>query len=514
MEFVQSIMKEYEDIQESDGMKVLKDVIILETGATRNIVLRNITENYWEQVIATVDCSTTDYHVRACAIGTPGVGKTITTSILIRMLLKQKKKVIYRIRTIEKDGWVYFFIPNTSDADFNVHVILEKDFTVSKFNDPSFYYIVDPGETKDNCNPSSDFIGKYILVSSPDNRHWGESEFKKNRDSSGIFLYYPTWSINELISAVPFVHRNVSNAMVTDRYRYVGGIPRHIFDINYETKFKMIMEAQDLAINALTIEEVQKIFTGGMSLVETKAEKQPRSAILAYNIPDDNDGTYLSKEVDIISDGVAMKISNKFMDGLWQSMLANPDGFDTRIYEEYCRHIVLKSVIPANVTIVEGKRNKTQGDCEQLFFGGCTKIQLSMDVIDSAFETENIIFYPTQKNFPLIDFLFRRDNIYYAFQATTSREHSASGKNVFKFVQNILGKYEPNIADVSVKLIYMVPNKTMDVFATIPVNPKAAGKDFVNSEIKDFSITKIWDTLISIYKTPVYPPDHYTINKY
>ena len=216
MAFVQSIMKEYEDIQESDGMKVLKDVIILETGATRNIVLRNITENYWEQVIATVDCSTTDYHVRACAIGTPGVGKTITTSILIRMLLKQKKKVIYRIRTIEKDGWVYFFIPNTSDADFNVHVILEKDFTVSKFNDPSFYYIVDPGKTKDDCSPSDTFQGKFILVSSPDNRHWGESEFEKNRDSSGIFLYFPTWSINELISAVPFVHSNVNNAMVTD----------------------------------------------------------------------------------------------------------------------------------------------------------------------------------------------------------------------------------------------------------------------------------------------------------
>ena len=138
-------------------MKVLKDVVVLEEGNTiiEYIVLRKNLEDFWNQVIATVEPKGNNDHIPVCAVGTPGIGKSLTTPILIRLLLKQKKKVIYRIRTIEKDGWVYFFIPKTSqnhsadtDDATNVHVILEKDFNVINFNDPSIYYIVDPGKKK------------------------------------------------------------------------------------------------------------------------------------------------------------------------------------------------------------------------------------------------------------------------------------------------------------------------------------------------------------------------------
>ena len=49
-DFVESIMKDYEDIPNSNGMKVLRNAMNLETGKSSNVVIRNITENFWKKV--------------------------------------------------------------------------------------------------------------------------------------------------------------------------------------------------------------------------------------------------------------------------------------------------------------------------------------------------------------------------------------------------------------------------------------------------------------------------------
>ena len=97
--FIESIMGNYEPILDVDGMKndipatngmnVLRNVIETETGVRGNVVIRSITEKFWLQVI-----EATKTH-RVCALGTPGIGKTTTTCILIRLLLKQNKTVLF-----------------------------------------------------------------------------------------------------------------------------------------------------------------------------------------------------------------------------------------------------------------------------------------------------------------------------------------------------------------------------------------------------------------------------------
>ena len=92
--FIKSIMGNYESILDVDGMRnnipatngmnVLRNVFEIETGTIGNVVIRSITENFWLQVI-----EATKTH-RVCALGTPGIGKTTTTCILIRLLLKKK----------------------------------------------------------------------------------------------------------------------------------------------------------------------------------------------------------------------------------------------------------------------------------------------------------------------------------------------------------------------------------------------------------------------------------------
>ena len=86
-DFVESIMKDYEDIPSSNGMKVLRNAMNLETGKSSNVVIRNITEDFWKTVIDTTSRS------RVCTVGTPGIGKTTSTCILIRLLLQPAKQL-------------------------------------------------------------------------------------------------------------------------------------------------------------------------------------------------------------------------------------------------------------------------------------------------------------------------------------------------------------------------------------------------------------------------------------
>ena len=66
---------------------------------------------------------------RVCALGTPGIGKTTTTCILIRVLLAQKKIVVYLICRIKKNGFVYMFAPTLEAwGEVAVKVIRENKF--------------------------------------------------------------------------------------------------------------------------------------------------------------------------------------------------------------------------------------------------------------------------------------------------------------------------------------------------------------------------------------------------
>jgi hypothetical protein len=138
-------MKDYEPIPNSDGMSVLRDVNFLRGTEPFNVILRKITEDFWRKVIEATE------HSRVCALGTPGIGKTFTTCILIRLLLLDNKTVVYRHRTLENDGTIYVFTPSTDSAGtttYNVGIQMESEFNKKDTLNESTYYIVDPGRTK------------------------------------------------------------------------------------------------------------------------------------------------------------------------------------------------------------------------------------------------------------------------------------------------------------------------------------------------------------------------------
>jgi hypothetical protein len=293
--FIQSIMKDYEDIPNSNGMRVLRDVALLGKETSQNVVLRSITEDFWLKVIQATEAQ------RVCALGTPGVGKTTTSYILIRLLLQAKKKVVYHYKYggDKKNYFVYFFTPSTGKSDnIDVKVIAEPDFDSSdpSMDNESTYYIVDPGKTKDSCDPAEIFKGKVIIVTSPDERHWGKGEFIKKRDDGtqipGTFRFFPVWTLQEILAAANYFPKTDSLSLSEDEiiqhFGIVGGVPRLIFDSTIEES----KEEQLRVISSLSPEGVEKLVADGYTVPSLYAENIPKGFLLSYKLADDDNGTY------------------------------------------------------------------------------------------------------------------------------------------------------------------------------------------------------------------------------
>jgi hypothetical protein len=260
--FVESIMVDYESIPNSTDMFVLRNVVDLETEERRDFVIRNITELFWKACIDVVDTPNERY--RVCAVGTPGIGKTTATAILIRMLLKAGHTVVYTIRTKNDSEWFYEFKPTANAGVTSVKVYPQTlpEFKIPSLRERSTYYVVDPGQTKDDCNPNGMFQAKVILVVSPDDRHWGESEFAKIRGLvQGFFRFFPVWFLEELLSARPILGPTLSEEQIRERYRQVGGVPRHVF-ARTQKAFEAVLSKQEMALNGLSAEQTKLLAVG------------------------------------------------------------------------------------------------------------------------------------------------------------------------------------------------------------------------------------------------------------
>jgi hypothetical protein len=506
-DFVKSIMTNFEEIQKSkeipndgelppstsSGMSVLRDVVNLETGMRCNIVIRSITQPFWQACIDTVGTIEARCHV--CVVGTPGIGKTASTPILIRMLLKARLTVVYHVRTKNMTGWYREFTPDKESDKVTTNVYPETTNVhyIASLADSSTYYIVDPGKTKDDCCPDSNFKPKVILVTSPDERHWGESEFIKERNRTfGTFKYFPLWSFDELLNAAPFLApqlpQEISKALMEKRYHTFGGVPRHIFASKQVCR--EALRSQRAVLIKLTEEQAQSIAKKEMDAVGSMSKNQPKSALIGYELSKSDFALFVNNkkvlfqdfDVVVISAGVANIIYTKFIKRLWWIML-KPMYNGGMIFEMFTHHL-LSAAKPHKFhgRACVGIKDKLYSVEKQFTLGGCTGIQQVRDIITAARNEPNVIFHSTDPQYPLIDFIYQ-DKLgdFHAFQATLTASPSAD-TNQIKVLQGKVGGGE------RLHLYYMVPSEMFDNFSTLPVNP---GKTIGGScEIWHLSVLK------------------------
>jgi hypothetical protein len=502
---VTSIMRAY-DL--SRGLPFLKDVVKLETTEYYDVLIRSITEEFWRACIDTVD--TKNMRLRVCAVGTPGIGKTSTTPILIRMLLNSGKTVVYLLRTEEKVGWYYEFKPSSTSTHTNpttatdaAHVQISVDpegtpaldhankYEVSVYSEKidrtkieslqnsSTYYVVDPGRTKSNCNPENAFKAKVIIVSSPDSDHWGGTDFTKGRDSGGgLFKYYPLWSLDEMLLAHTTIigEELFDEDDILERYRQFGGVPRHVFAS--KALFDTALREQDNALDLLTHEQVMAIVTGKMNPVEMPSIRLVKSAVLGIKVTDDEaSDQFRQRKVIVISALVAEKIYSKFINILWSKML--DPGFDgPKIFEAYTRQLMAKSKNGSfefrdALESVDAYKKvykvlylpiAFQWVFPTVALGGCTKIQLVQNPVESAKRngSANVVFHSVDQRYPLIDFLYKDDKgHFHAFQATIGKKHTTNIATIERLGQQVGGANKLTV-------YYLVPAENFRSFVLDP----------------------------------------------
>lgn len=477
--FIDSLMKaKYEDIPDSSGMRVLRGVQRLVEGkeGEYGIVVRSVSSPFWEACVELVN--TRDVRYSVAAIGSPGIGKTSSSPLLIRTLLEKRHTVVYRICTTGKVGWYYEFVPTGSDVcpDYRVNVYPE---TMKTTNIPSLqredtYHVVDPGRTKGSCLPDTDFLPKFILVTSPNSSHWGFGEFTKLRNGVlGWFKYLPLWTLQELLAAREILSARVvdgknlidefTDEVVAKRFEIVGGVPRHIFTTQGE--LENIKAEQADALTQLTPDQVMNIVTNKIVDVDNMRNDQPKSILMGYRLAEDDNGTFSKRRAVLVSSHVEQEIIFKHAKFLWQMMTREgPHGW--RYFQRYTRRLMTnEGPIQFQVRPCTGKRSKE--DPLRRALGGCTETREAMDLVEAARSVPNVVFHSTDENYPLIDFIYRDEaGHFHAFQATTSKKHKAQ--------VDLITNLEKQVGDpTKLTLYYLVPSHIFGGFVTRPADPQS-----------------------------------------
>ena len=446
--FVASLLgREPELVQGGGGMRVLRDVVNMRSDKKETLVLRSCTLPFWQECINVVNTPGT---TRVCAVGSPGIGKSTTTSWLIKVLLEKGKTVVYLDRSPREDGFYVRFAPAPDHRAASV-VLYPESIATSNLpgttTDPDLYLIIDPQETKDSSNPSQHVRCKVIINSSPDSCHWGGNEFAKARDGKegGRFLYYPLWTLEELRAARPFVNDKLTPDEVETRFDRFGGVPRIV--LGPPVRVEEAAVAQEKGLNKLTAEQARKIILGTVSTIDTMDATMPPSSVVGYESSD----PFTRSKIRLISNHVGNSMWLKFLKDIWRCFFSKGEEATYKTRPAVGKKSGQKKVTPTETTLPL-----------------CTKMECVSDLWDAVREStaERVLFYSSNKQFPLIDFAFKVKGQYYAVQVTLGKQHSSKKEMINDAVERL--KLGPG---QKLQLHYAVPDFRFDEFVTKPVDP-------------------------------------------
>ena len=121
------------------------------------------------------------------------------------------------------------------------------------------------------------------------------------------------WDLEELLVARPYLQETVlTDEDVEARFRKVGGLPRHVFAI--EWYYSSTLENQKYAIASLTAKEAEIIVNGDMDAVGRFVDGRCKSEIIGYaKTYKDGEITFETRNVEFISQFVAAKVVEKLI---------------------------------------------------------------------------------------------------------------------------------------------------------------------------------------------------------
>lgn len=427
--------------------------------ATQNVVLSKEAIDFWE---ACIENSRTKH---ICARGSPGVGKSTTFWYLIRTLLRREKRVIYLYRTEDKENFYHVWKRGEDTAVYPESTPLRD--IVNQCGSGETYYLCDAGKTQDSCDPGSK-VTFAIINASANGKHWGRREFTKNRfpSKSGQLMTFPMMKKKQIFNAwdkFPNPMR-FTREDLEERHRKYGSIVRQLFS---DTPDDQLLQDQDIDLAKLNGEKVKRILENKAELNDDSSDA-PGSQIMCIT---GEPPAYLAS-TSLISDLVQEKVATRHMKDLWNEMgKEDPASSRGHLFESCVRSLFCGKRTPNKYRFRNacGKSSSSYTDYGQLKLGDCTDIRRTTNMIEDCKSGEDgIIYYSYNEGEPLVDFMYKFGNEYYAIQVTIGKKHDCA----FEKVQRFLNRLDLQ-KDQELNLVYAVPSGRFKDFTTTPAaNPK------------------------------------------
>lgn len=435
------------------------------TGEAQNVVIRHEDHSFWHgelKELAQVGNAPT----RMTVVGTPGIGKSTTVSYAIRLVLSQRKRVVYLHRTLEREAYYIEFIPS-EDQNGKVEIELHSEklspTQIPSLSQKDTYYFVDPGQTKTSCNPSKMVAARVIIVASPDERHWGGSSFEKDDQQGlgGFLRYFPPWSLAQLTAGstallgVQFEDDN--EVHVAELYSVFGGIPRQVFAPTRKNQKEKELKRK---VEALTDKNLRDLVSGQLNRHSGFGADQPGGGIVAFMPSDD----YTDVELKLASSSILEWVRISFMDSIWTNLATYRSPISWQLLEDYVLY-ALQNTIQFKVRVCVGKSDIAYTQLQNHVLGPCKGNTLVADCTASVINGPDwTVFYSSDRLHPLYDMIYRVGNVYYAFQVTLGKSHDVKQQQVNSLVQRL----QIGTVGRELRLYYAVHEGVFDNFVTKP----------------------------------------------
>ena len=465
------------------GMEIFRQIPLVAkpNKAAQDIIVRKRTKELYEDCIKTANKT----GARVSITGNPGIGKTSTLPMLVRMLLEEWPcTVVYELRG---HGFFYEFTSTKSSGTdefvYTAKVIPviqgEPDHGLHRLKsllDKNNALVVDPylGDggkgRKKNCNPDLWVEARTFISNSADTDHHGGIEgFSKSHPGypiGGLFRFHPKPEWDEIKVYQRILSPEMKMERLEELFRKFGPNLRTLFDENILATEVLKERRQKEEVKNLSIEMAESIVRGEFQTIDAADKNRPSSSIMAYNADE-----HFGAQPEVISPAVLELLVSRVARKIWGEIILNPVNF-----EAYCRF-----VLSQDKRWYEGKNAGKSADvwwnANYIELGGCDAVRFVADPVVAMHQCDlNTLLHSTSSQHEFVDMVYEDDTTIYAINSTTQKK----GKEIKDTgVKTFMEKIKKSETTKTIKVLYLVPGEHLDHFSTDPVNPlQKYGEEF------------------------------------
>jgi hypothetical protein len=424
-----------------------------------SLYLRDNQIELWDEVYAYLS----EPGSNAIVTGNSGIGKSRSMTYLLKLLLKNKKNVIYEAR---KDKKVFAFtvqVDGTYDVEVCTDVYTLKDYSFAARDilyDTSSFYLIDPDKGEEGI---ANVPAHTVLAASPNQKHFAEW----SKGDNTLTWCMPVWTHDELKALQKEIPIGkdlyLKDIEFEARWNIFGGRIRFIYanEEHYQDHYNKLKGA----ISTLGFEKIIKVVGNGKLDInqEGKTESTGSSMIFIYDVfgyPFPNykwrmiDGNYQTTLASpYLKKAIAVRYWHDLIDRLNPESLQYSNnatqngrifeflasfllGFEGEFYA-FKQENLSTGKFDHKLDLIHGERRKSSAETWEKFLEECGRLP-SYTSISTTLRTTSItkreVLIPRLTNQPVIDMMDAKDR---AYQFCAGKSHAVNLNQLENIVETL-----------------------------------------------------------------------------